>query len=189
MSKENKYRKSLNAELVQPHGKGGLDEYKKWNPEMLTEFVEKNGVSVGDALISHNISGDIFHLMARQDFVDIGMVCVGDILRLMHLVEIIQKHERIRERDEVHWEGNEYRPSLFRNMCCNFVCCCYICRPNLDQYKITTSTLQQTTSVPATCCFCVQVDRGCFASMLRGCCGTEYCESFVDILYLYSRYG
>jgi hypothetical protein len=170
----NKYRKSLGAELVALDEKNTLDDCKTWNPEQLTAFVEKNGVPVGDSMIRHNISGDVFHLMARQDFVDIGMICVGDILRLMHIVEILQKTERVRERDEVHWEGNEYRPSLFQNLCCNYFFCCFICTPKLDSYKITSTSIHQTATIPAKCCFCIEMERGCCASVLRGCCGTEY---------------
>ena len=51
-----KYRRNLGMELVHPDGKSSLDDCKSWTPTVLTEFVEKNGVIVGDAMVGISIS-------------------------------------------------------------------------------------------------------------------------------------
>lgn len=151
-----------------------LSSYDEWSPEEVTTYVETLGVPIGNIFCQHKISGDLLYRLNSKHYMDMGIKCVGDILRLEEVVEYLRHQKKQKESQCVIWEADEYRKNTCMEMCiCNWAFCCFACVPKKDRYKLTSTTLHIKSKTPVNCCFCCEIE-GAFAGCIRGCCGTQW---------------
>jgi hypothetical protein len=150
-----------------------FEEFSKWSPEQLTEYLRKLEVPVGDNLIKQRISGDIIVLMSDKDYDNLGYTSVGDVLRVKNALQTFQRKARSAVRAVAIWEANEYvLPSL-----CDQICCCFQSCYNADSYRLTTNNLQFKEKADVFCCGCIGPVEGPLASCLRWLSGSEFGKS------------
>lgn len=153
------------------------EEFSKWTPHQLTDYLNKLEIPVGDVLIKHKISGDLVPLLTDRDYEQLGFHAVGDVLKLKRAFTTFQRKARSAQRSIPLWEGQEYIiPSIFEQICICFKGC-----HSPDFYKVTSSSLSLKTKSPAFCCGCIGPVQGALAHCVRFIHGSEFCK-FLDFL-------
>jgi hypothetical protein len=161
-----------------------FEEFSKWTPEQLTEYLRKLDIPVGDNLIKQRISGDIIVLMTDKDYDNLGYTSVGDTLRVKDALRTFQRKARSAVRAVAIWEANEYvLPTL-----CDQICCCFQLCYNVGSYKLTTNNLQLKEKADVYCCGCIGPVEGPLASCLRWIGGTEFGMSLFPFILCFQSH-
>mmetsp|Transcript_18802 Transcript_18802/g.21220 ORF Transcript_18802/g.21220 Transcript_18802/m.21220 type:complete len:307 (-) Transcript_18802:1440-2360(-) len=135
----------------------------KYTPEKVARFFERRGIFHEDAKLfyKHQVDGVTAPLLEERHLKEMGINFLGPRLQLLHLLHKIKSGSRVARRNQIIWEGLEYRQSNNGPFCpCvpyQFPCCCFL-GPRRT-IRLTNATLQVT-----------KIEKEGFCDYLYFCC-------------------
>mmetsp|Transcript_17307 Transcript_17307/g.20975 ORF Transcript_17307/g.20975 Transcript_17307/m.20975 type:complete len:289 (+) Transcript_17307:139-1005(+) len=144
-------------------------QFMKFNPEKVARFFERRGIYHDDAKLfyRHQIDGVIAPLLEERHLKEMGLGLLGPRLQILHLLHKIKTGSRVARRNQIVWEGLEYRQANNGPFCpCvpyQFPCCCFL-GPRRS-IRLTNVSLQVTKIEKEGCCqYSYYALCGCIAS-------------------------
>lgn len=119
-------------------------EVSKWGPEDVGKWACQTGFEeYAEALMEHKISGRTLANLGEAQLKEIGFDKVGPRLEFQASLHSLQRGHRMKLRNEVLWEADEYRLGPCYGCCpYAFPCCCCAQPPahyRLNNYKLSLS--------------------------------------------------
>lgn len=71
-----------------------INDFRNWDPETLTDYLESQNVPVGRNLIDHKINGDLLDDLTDDDYAALGYTWVGEKFAVRKAIFDLQNRER-----------------------------------------------------------------------------------------------
>eukprot|EP00548_Thalassiothrix_antarctica_P001533 CAMPEP_0194131170 /NCGR_PEP_ID=MMETSP0152-20130528/1994_1 /TAXON_ID=1049557 /ORGANISM="Thalassiothrix antarctica, Strain L6-D1" /LENGTH=224 /DNA_ID=CAMNT_0038825861 /DNA_START=79 /DNA_END=750 /DNA_ORIENTATION=+ len=146
-------------------------DFEAWSAEELGKFIVGKGLpDYTELFMANNIDGSIIHRLGDNELKEIGIIKVGDRLKVEEALGSLQRATKKKEREKVLWKGQEL---LFSSCFDKFLLTCFGCNPvDPSRYYLHKSHLQMKRNVYRRC--------GPFLCS----CGHSYFIDNVDLTYV-----
>mmetsp|Transcript_9516 Transcript_9516/g.28569 ORF Transcript_9516/g.28569 Transcript_9516/m.28569 type:complete len:260 (-) Transcript_9516:389-1168(-) len=128
----------------------GFDSQTASTTQLADHFERMGLFGYRDTLEEHRIDGSLASLLTDGDLRDMGIVCVGDRLRIRSILDKLKRRERMRDRNDVLWEGEE---RIYFTDCERLCITCGGCCPDdPSTYALTSTHLKVKNVFPLRIC-------------------------------------
>jgi len=126
------------------------DSFQKWSAKQLANYMRSKGLGdYEEMFLANNITGEVAPLLDDGKLKEMGVVKIGDRLKMMDVLKALQTAQMEIDFNTVIWEGEEVL--YFSGFEQARDTCCGCCPVDASKYKLTHNNLEIKISEPVRC--------------------------------------